>query len=187
MNYFQFLKVCEACFDLGPQQLGTYRKWTRVFKAIRQNKQNFDDVTDFLTASRQDNPGHVTSVRRRVNIGEQCRRLVAGFESDMGESQASRILGDVRKSIFGSLPEWQKSPLLPVSQLVTIYNTFETHLPIFRIIIVRIFFYFFSSFSYIRQIVHLVTKISRCSETSITAPFVVWPFVHKTIAQPRTC
>ena len=93
-----------------------FRSWTHIFKAARQNKQNFDDVTDFLLTSRRDSTSHVARVREGVSIADECRRLVAGFETAMKTSEAARMFGDVKKTVLGAAPDWQKSTLLPVSE-----------------------------------------------------------------------
>ncbi|XP_060073046.1 uncharacterized protein LOC132552871 [Ylistrum balloti] len=93
-------KVCQQCFEEGKDNQGVTHSLTASYLALRSQRKELQRAAE---KSLRD-----MSWRHRFDLEAECKRLIAGFKSAVGNSELKRSLHEMRTII--AVPEWQKSP-----------------------------------------------------------------------------
>ncbi|XP_074657946.1 uncharacterized protein LOC141910950 [Tubulanus polymorphus] len=90
-------KVCELCYDKGPQTLGATRQQTDDFYFFRNRHKDIQSRIIKGTAR------HVNN----LDFEAECIRLKRGFMENVGKSTVIKTMHEIR--CFVKLPDWRRS------------------------------------------------------------------------------
>ncbi|XP_064615150.1 uncharacterized protein LOC135479265 [Liolophura sinensis] len=91
-------RVCQACFDQGPQELGATRNHLREFHQLKQASEAYKQAKTLGQRRR--------GWRNRFDLDAECGRLLKGFEEELKRSDISKGLMDMKKMVV--VPNWQR-------------------------------------------------------------------------------
>ncbi|KAK3577993.1 hypothetical protein CHS0354_013656 [Potamilus streckersoni] len=94
-------KVCRTCFEEGRDSQGCVRSLSEEFKALKRSAKG--------QQLRQEYANTTSSWRDKLDIKQECQRLLMGFQKSIGTSEVMRTLQELRTVI--ATPDWQKSSL----------------------------------------------------------------------------
>ncbi|KAL8592497.1 hypothetical protein ACOMHN_021439 [Nucella lapillus] len=98
-------KVCKTCYEEGQTAAGCQRDLTADFARLRT--QGLQRRSDPKAGGGGRQPRKGGGWRGRVNLDQECDRLVEGFRRCVGKSELGRAMHEMRSMV--SMPGWQKS------------------------------------------------------------------------------
>ncbi|KAL3846512.1 hypothetical protein ACJMK2_017492 [Sinanodonta woodiana] len=94
-------KVCQACFEEGRDSQGCVRSLSGEFKALKRTAKGQQLCQVYANTT--------SSWRDKLDIKQECQRLLTGFRESIGSSEVKRTLQELKTVI--TTPDWQKSSL----------------------------------------------------------------------------
>ena len=99
------MQVCKACHQEGHTSDGCTRDIYVEFARLREQSLGRAKSLGGGGTRR----GRGGGWRRRLDLEQECQRLVEGFKRSVGKSEFRRTLHEMRSVV--SVPDWQKSSM----------------------------------------------------------------------------